>query len=73
MRRNNTASPRVNNAGQIACPHCDTYIAPEDAEAHRFGAKGTLYACVGEIARLRPAQRQAALTQHELWANRLWD
>lgn len=35
--------------------------------SHLNAAKGTLYACAGEIAQLNPTQRQAAHTQHEQW------
>lgn len=56
----------------VTCSFCGQRYDTIDP-SHLDAAKGTLYACAGEIARLSPAQQRAARTQHEQWlAKQRW-
>ena len=56
----------------VVCRFCGQHYDPDDS-SHLDDAKGTLYACAGEITQLNPAQRHAAHTQHEQWlAKQRW-
>lgn len=50
----------------VICRFCGERYDTID-QSHLGDAKGTLYACAGEIARLNPTQRNAAHTQHKQW------
>ena len=56
----------------VTCSFCGQRYDTIDP-SHLDAAKGTLYACAGEIARLNSAQRYAAHIQHEQWlAKQRW-
>lgn len=61
---------QLEEAGWFECSHCGQLRAPDDGDDHSYGAKGTSYACVGEIDNLPPRKRKAAIAQHELWSNK---